>query len=248
MRRWLAALSPACGVARAVAIGAILLGVNLSRAQSSTMFEVATIKASGEDSAPFGINRTPGQFAASNSPLAFLIKWAYDLDDGRLIGSTRALESARFDILAKIPNRELAPGELRLMMQALLAERFTLRIHKETRELSSYTLVTDGGGAKLHFVEAEGGFGQNPFQMTDRGRIVGTKVTTDMLAKVLAAQVGRPVEDLTGIKRPFDFTLEWTPDGDSTPGAQQGLADGRNRPSILTAIREQLGLRMESRK
>ncbi|MEO8369412.1 MAG: TIGR03435 family protein [Candidatus Solibacter sp.] len=210
-------------------------------------FEVAAIKASTLDSPPMGIKRTQAQFATSNTSLAFLIRWAYDLDERRLIGA-KNLDSARFDILAKIPTAELLPGQLRLMMRALLAERFQLRVHKENRELSTYALAVDKAGPKLHYVDLGEGFGQNPFKMTDHGRLVDTKVTAAMLAKVLAEQLGDPVEDATGLTRPFDFVLEWAPDALlAEPGAQPS-SPIMNRPSLSAALRDQLGLRLVTRR
>jgi uncharacterized protein (TIGR03435 family) len=219
-------------------------------AQKPASFEVASIKPSDSNSPPMAIHRTRGQFAASNTPLPFLIRWAYDLDEDRLIGVPRGLDSAKFDIVAKIPDENLAPGQLQRMMQSLLAERFRLRIHRETREISLYVLVTDKDGPKVHFVEIGEGIGPNPFSMTDRGRLVGTRVTAEMLARVLAGQIGRPVADLTGIKTPFDFTLEWNPDMDlpAGAGAQPESDTSRNRPSIFTAISEQLGFKLSSRR
>jgi uncharacterized protein (TIGR03435 family) len=216
--------------------------------QMPPAFEVAAIKASTMDSPPMGIKRTQAQFATSNTSLAFLIRWAYDLDEGRLAGVPKNLDSTRFDIVAKIPSGELLPGQLRLMMQSLLAERFQLRVHKENRELSTYTLAVDKAGPKLHFVDLGEGFGLNPFKMTDRGRLVGTKVTVAMLAKVVAEQLGNPVEDATGLSRPFDFVLEWTPDALlAGPGAPPS-SPIMNRPSISAALRDQLGLRLVTRK
>ena len=75
-------------------------------------------------------------------------------------------------------------------MQSLLKERFKLILHNETRELTTYLLVVDKT-PKFHVVDASGGFSSNPFNMTDRGRITGTKVTAEMLAKVLSGQVKR---------------------------------------------------------
>jgi uncharacterized protein (TIGR03435 family) len=228
----------------------VLLFIAALHGQKPASFEVASIKPSNSNSPPMAINRTRGQFATSNTSLPFLIRWAYDLDEDRLIGVPRGLESATFDIVAKTPDGNLAPGQLQLMMQSLLAERFRLRIHKETREISSYVLVTDKDGPKVHFVDLGEGFGQNPFSMTDRGRLVGSKVTAEMLAKVLAGQIGRPVADLTAIKTPFDFTLEWNPDMDlpAGAGAQPESSAGRNRSSIFTAISEQLGFKLNSRR
>ena len=229
--------------------GVVLLIATL-HGQKSASFEVASIKLSDSNSPPMGIRRTRGQFATSNTPLPFLIRWAYDLDEDRLIGVPRGLDSAKFDIVAKVPDENLVLGQLELMMQSLLAERFRLRIHRETREMSSYVLVTDKDGPKVHFVDLGEGIGQNPFGMTGRGRLVGTKVTAEMLAKVLAGQVGRPVADLTGIKAPFDFTLEWNPDMDLPAGAaaEPESSTSRNRPSIFTAITEQLGFKLNSHR
>jgi uncharacterized protein (TIGR03435 family) len=154
----------------------------------------------------------------------------------------------RFDISAKIPpDLKLIPNvTLRLMMQNLLADRFKLRVHQEMRELQSYALVKEKAGPRVRFVDPSQPVGMNPFNMTDPGRIVGTRVTAEMLAKVLAEQLKRPVQDLTGITMPFDFTLEWMPDSfadqSDTPGANS------NRASIFTSLREQLGFSLNSGK
>jgi uncharacterized protein (TIGR03435 family) len=216
-------------------------------------FEVATVKRSTSESGPMAIRRTPGQFSTSNTSLRFLIRWAYDVDEYRLVGTPSGLDSTAFDILAKIPKEEKSiPGQtLRLMMQSLLSERFNLRVHRETRELSSYTLVVDKDGPKVNFVDLGEGIGQNPFSMTDRGHLAGKKVTADMLAKVLSDQLHRPVEDATGLKKPFDFVLDWMPESAdlaAIQGAPPAWENAANHPTIFTAIREQLGFRLNSRK
>jgi uncharacterized protein (TIGR03435 family) len=207
-------------------------------------FEIATVKPSTPESGPIAIKRTPGLFQTFSTPISFLIRWAYDLDEDRLIGSNGRLDSQPFDIVAKIPEGPLAPGQLKLMMQSLLTERFKLRIHRETRTLQIYALEAMKSGLKVRFVDPEGGIAQDPFKMTDRGRIVGTGVTADMLAKVLAAQIGRTVKDETGITRRFDFVLEWSPDLVNPPALQ----DQPSRLSIFSAVQEQLGMRLEARR
>jgi uncharacterized protein (TIGR03435 family) len=213
--------------------------------EAAPAFEVATIKPSTEKSLPIGIRRTEGQFTTSNTSVAFLIRWAYNLDERRLIGTTAKLESLHYDIVAKMPAGELHSGQLERMMQALLAERFQLRVHKEMKDLSTYTLAVDKDAPKLSFVELGDGFGQSPFKKTGIGRLVGTKVTAEMLAKVLSNEIGRPIEDTTGIKQPFDFVLEWAPDVDEAHPLPPMVA---KRASLFTAIREQLGLRLVSHK
>src|SRR5262245_18713599 len=107
-------------------------------------FEVATIKPSGPESPPISIQRLPGgRLVTSNTPLPMLIQWAYQLDEGRLLGVPAGLSSLRFDVVAKAPEQEPAPGRMGLMMRALLAERFKLAVHQETREMVSYTLVSE---------------------------------------------------------------------------------------------------------
>jgi uncharacterized protein (TIGR03435 family) len=215
---------------------------------SHPAFDVASIKPTPSNGGQPGINRSAGQFSTSNLSLPFLIQWAYDVDEDRLVGLPKGFDSVRFDITAKIPpDQKLIPNvTLRLMMQNLLVDRFKLRVHREMRDLQSYALVKEKAGPKVRFVDPSQPVGMNPFNMTDPGRIVGTRVTAEMLAKVLAGQLKRPVEDLTGITMPFDFTLEWMPD--SIAGQSDTVGANSNRASLITALREQLGFRLNSRK
>jgi uncharacterized protein (TIGR03435 family) len=206
-------------------------------------FEVATIKPSGVDSPPQSIRRLPGgRLVTTNTPLPVLIAWAYSVDDGRLFGVPKGLDRAGFDVVAKAAESEPAPGQMQLMMRTLLAERFKLVTHPETRELTAYELVNDAGGPKVRVVEPGDRPDSNPFAMSGAGRLTGTRVTADMLAKVLSNQLGRPVKNATGFTSAFDFTLTWTPDT-VTPAV-----DDPQRPSLLTAVREQLGFRLVANK
>ncbi|HWF10883.1 MAG TPA: TIGR03435 family protein [Bryobacteraceae bacterium] len=211
----------------------------------SPAFEVASIRPA--DSAhTMSINRSGNRISFSNYSLAMLIEWAYNIRGDRLLGKTKGLESVRYDVEAVTPQQPLPPGQLYLMMRTLLAERFNLAVHNETRELTHYEMIVDKGGAKIHPQPPDGPPGQNPFSMTARGHLSGTKITADMLAKVLTDQSGRFVEDHSGINGVFDFTLDWTPD-------TAGLSDepepsSRNAPSLFTAVREQLGFRLDARK
>ena len=171
-----------------------------------------------------------------------LIQWAYQLDEGRLLGVPAGFNSLRFDVVAKAPEPEPVPGRMQLMMRALLAERFTLVMHHETRELVAYTLVSEPGGPKVRAVTTDEPAAPNPFRMSDSGTLIGTRVTADMLATVLSNQLGRPVQNKTGLTGVFDFTLRWAPDTGVAPG------DGQDRPSLFTAIREQLGFRLVAGK
>ena len=207
-------------------------------AQSATdlpAFELATVRPSGPQSGPMSIQLLPGgRLVTSNIPLEMLVSWAFRLDDGRLFGAPKGAD-ARFDVVAQAPTRELARGEVYLMMQRLLADRFKLATHRETRQLTAYTLVVDDRGLALKVRPLEPA-GSNPFRMSAAGVLTGMGVTADMLATVLSSQLGRPVTNKTGVAGVFDFTLQWTPDDRAAPDA--------DRPSLMTAIREQLGLRL----
>ena len=126
------------------------------------------------------------------------------------------------------------------MMQSLLADRFGLIFHREQRTSSFFALTLDKGGPKMKISEMPPGPANNTFGMNQPGRLRGTNVTAAMLANVLSNQTGRSVQDFTGLNGIFDFSLNWAPDGVSQDDSVTAL------PSLSTALREQLGLRLES--
>ena len=131
------------------------------------------------------------------------------------------------------------------MLQALLAERFQMRVLRETKELPVYALVVGKSGPQLHEAEGAG----NGMRI-GRGRVTTQAISMEPFAKNLGKLLGRTVVDRTGLEGKFAFTLEWTPD----PGQPMGLlgpspasADDSG-PSIFTALQEQLGLKLEPQK
>ena len=229
----------------ALAAIAILGCCEIGAAQRDSLpaFEVATIKPSGPESPPISIQRLPGgRLVTSNTPLPMLIQWAYQLDESRLLGVPSGLGSLRFDVVAKSPEPEPVAGRMQLMMRALLAERFKLAVHHETRDLVAYTLVSESGGPNVRAVTSDEPADPNPFKMSDSGTLSGARITADMLATVLSNQLGRPVQNKTAFQGRFDFTLRWAPDTGVAPG------DGQDRPSLFTALREQLGFRLVAQR
>jgi uncharacterized protein (TIGR03435 family) len=122
-----------------------------------------------------------------------------------------------------------------------LAERFQLKLHRETKEVPMYALVAGKGGSKLKEVE----FGHSSTS-AGPGHVTAQKIPMAKLADFLSGQLGSPVTDMTGMKGFFDFTLEWTPD--ARPSEVGGATDSVPGASIFTALQEQLGLKLESRK
>lgn len=211
----------------------------------SPAFDVASIRPA-DPGHTMSINRSGNRISFSNYSLEMLIEWAYDIRSDRLLGKPKGLDSVRYDIEAATPQQPLPPHGLYLMMRTLLAQRFKLAVHTETRELTHYEMVVDKGGAKIHPEPLAGPAGQNPFSMTARGHLTGTKVSAAMLATVLTDQAGRFVEDHTGLNGVFDFKLDWTPD--ATAPSDDPDPSSRSAPSLFTALREQLGFRLDARK
>ena len=232
------------GAIHLTALAIVVLGLACPvRAQSTTpAFEVATVRASGPDSVAMSLQRQPGgRLVTSNTPLTFLINWAFSLDDGRLVGAPKGADSTRFDIVAKAAAENPGPGQLQMMMRALLAERFGLVVHTEKRNRNAYTLLVAQGALKLTLVNPPETADSNPFSMTTPGVLRGRHVTADMLAKALSSQLGEPVENMTRLTGSFDFTLQWRADAADVP-------DDGTRASLFTAIQEQLGLRLDARR
>ena len=131
-----------------------------------------------------------------------------------------------------------------MRIQSLLADRFQLRIHKETREEQVYSLVVAKNGPKFKvskFDDSALETGLMPGLKTHPYELAGTSAGIHLLTEELSRRLGRKVIDQTGLDGEYNFDLRWAPDvgdGDSPP-------DG---PSIFTAVQEQLGLKLESGK
>ena len=245
-------------------------------------FEVASVRPNKADDGRVTIGMQPGgRFTATNVPLRLLIRTAYQLQDFQVVGGPGWISSERFDAVAKAegdlapaPMLSGAPGRLQVMLQSLLAERFKLAAHRETREMPIYSLVLarDDGrlGPRLQKSEAEcsppgssrgRGGPSAPPAAGDRlrcgmrfgpGQLTGGGLPLPQLAATLSQSVQRIVVDRTGLAGNFDYELTWTPDqmpqGPPPPGAPAPPSIDPNGPSIFTALQEQLGLKLEAER
>ena len=187
---------------------------------------------------------------------------AYGLPGNRIIDGPKWLDTTRFDIDAKMDDsvadhlRTLAHGPRRLetqaMFQQLLADRFKLAVHWETRELPVYTLTVAKKGPKLQPTkEATEGSGTSSHNNGLGSEFTAKGVTLPELAgaltQELSRELGRDIIDKTEIKGRYDLTLKWTtPDAGAAPDNPASSAD--SGPSIFTALQEQLGLKLEPAK
>jgi uncharacterized protein (TIGR03435 family) len=247
------------------AVGALLLGgpiaVGLlnapqghaqSRAQDGAepAFEVASVKPNKTGLRGGQLNTDPGRLTITNVSLRTCIKAAFGLQNYQLSGGTASIEDELYDIDAKAGG-SVGDDQLMLMLRRLLADRFKLKFHRESKEMQGYALVVAKNGPKLHEVEPAGkGWSRNRV-----GGIDGQEVSLARLAEILAGRLGHPVVERTGIKGVFDLKLSWAPDsatvGNTAENKEAPAVDSMSDPSgpsIFSALQEQLGLRLEARK
>ncbi|HXE64027.1 MAG TPA: TIGR03435 family protein [Bryobacteraceae bacterium] len=195
----------------------------------------------------------------------YLIQIAYSVKDFQILDAPGWLDADRYNIAVKVSSGDSVPdkpvteltdaerqagGErLRAMLRSLLADRFQLKTHRETRESPIYVLTVARSGVRLRSSTSDISGGLR----AGRGVLAGSHTDIAFFAQTLAQIVGRPVVDQTGLGGKYDFELKWTPDmsaaaepfGDA--GRPQSSAD-TNSPNIFTAIQEQLGLKLSSGK
>jgi uncharacterized protein (TIGR03435 family) len=189
------------------------------------------------------IQTSPGTVTMRNVTLISCLRWAYGVQRYQIVDTGAGLGwvgSERYDILAKSEGAA-ADDQLKLMLQTLLADRFHMAIRRETRNIAVFALTAAKGGPK--FLESEGE-GKTELKPLPAG-VAARFATMADLANVLAGRLETPIVDETGLKGRYDFTIDVSSFvGDPTvPGPVQDMA-----AVLLTALREQLGLRLESKK
>ena len=227
----------------------ILLSLQgFSQSVVSPVFEVASIKPSDPNGLSAPLDISPNKFGARGVPLNVLIQWAYDVRDFQLTGGPDWLTSARFDVQAKT-EKPISQGQMRRMLQELLADRCHLQLHRDTKEFSGYELTVAKNGSKLK--PAAENAGRNNIQIRLGGILDGRAAPMATLAGALTILVERPVLDKTGLDGNYDFKLEYDPSTVFSREAALGTPPVASAPgagSIFTALQEQLGLRLDSRK
>jgi uncharacterized protein (TIGR03435 family) len=239
-------------------------------------FDVASIKPNHGGTNLFRIRAEPGRFVANNATPRFLLQYAYRVKDAQIVGAPSWIDSEHYDIEAKVDdssgdaqrklNRDEEGTQLRLMLQSLLADRFKLTLHHDTKELPLYALVVAKNGPRLHESAAapddpaplgpptpNGPQPRNSMRMMGRGNLSINAGNLDMFTELLSHQLGLLIVNKTGLKGNYDFTLKWTPDEGQGqmpggPPADTAPPADASGPSIFTALQEQLGLKLESQK
>ena len=201
-------------------------------------FEVVSIKPADPNEHGSSGRTTPGTFEMRNTTLKTLVRAAYALNEYQLEGGPKWLDSDRFNVVAKFPAG--VPRDQTLhMLQAMLAERFHLEIHRVTKTLPEFALVIAKGGPKI----PEASEDDRNRQRSDQGdrQIRGWGMPVSSLAQMLISAVGAPVIDRTGLEGKYTFKLAFAP-------LQGTPRDDEPLPTIFTVLQEQLGLKLEAIK
>jgi bla regulator protein blaR1 len=240
----------------------VILALAAASLFAQKSFEVASIKPNAENDHRVMFRILPGGgFSATGTNLRMLIMQAYNVKDFQVTGGPGWMISDRYDVNAKAEatTERVSPDTFRPMLQSLLAERFQLKFHKETKEMPVYALVAGKGPHKMKASETPAGANPQQRQMMRIGRGQANLQGTTMagLAQLLSQQLGRPVIDKTGIQGTFDVEMHWTPEpgqgggpfGGGAPPPPDAIAQSdTSGPSIFTAVQEQLGLKLDSTK
>lgn len=231
------------GVAAIFGVAAMRWRAGWGQTATAPQFDVSTVKpseaATGDSS---GINTRAGVVDARNVTLQRCIIGAYSVGPHQVLGGPDWVYADRWDIMGKADQPIGDDNILNQMLQRLLADRFQLALHHDSKVLPAYVLEADKKGPKME--KAEGGDSSTNTETGRRGRVSIDAKNTDMdlLAQVLARKMDLPVVNQTGLTGIFNFKLHWTPD------SLQGEEQTGDEVSIFTALQEQLGLQLRSAK
>lgn len=229
----------------------LILG-ELSAQQPTNMpqtFAVATIKPSLSDAIPLTQIRG-NRFATERATFVDVFKYAFNVHPDQVVGGPDWIRVQKFDILAD-PETEKRPtsDQMKALVQQLLIERFHLVMHQERKVLSVYALVKAADAPKLTKSTADPS-GIPVVAYDPRGELrVGNATMANLAVFLQRFVLDRPAIDQTNIVGHFDASLRWTPDNlraGSSPEDQR--LDATSSPTLFTAIKEQLGLKLQPTK
>jgi uncharacterized protein (TIGR03435 family) len=234
-------------------------GSTLSNTRTSiTRFAVASVRPDDRNDGKWRADFESDGYVARGVTVFQLLQDAFGLfEDGRIFGLPKWAETQVFDVNAKVDEDEqiqykrLGLEDRRLLLQALLAERFKLITHRELRERPVYVLVLAKSGPRLHesiinLHPSVAGMG-GTITRGKPGQLTVEWEDMDYFARYLSGVVDRHVVNQTGLNGHYDFSLDWKPDAGSG-GASSIIVDDSAGPSIFTALREQLGLELKAAK
>jgi uncharacterized protein (TIGR03435 family) len=233
------------------AIAVVVVPIAFSQPSAAPKLEVASVKLLSETellrSKPDSGGAISGnRISVSAMSVAALVRTAYNVRVYQISGGPGWIDNDRYDIAAKAEGDGiLTPDQARQLFQLVLADRFQLTFHRETRDLPIYQLVVVKNGPRLK-VSDIAKFSMRFTPGPSQSQLTVSRGTMQQLCVTLSSQVGAPVMDMTGLAGGFDFKLEFVPENlAADPSSLNSDAGG---PSIFRAVEEQLGLKLKSSK
>ena len=226
-------------------------------------FDVASVKEDKSADGGMEWRSTDDGFSAKNLSLKGLISTAYNINSDLISGGPSWVDSTGYDLNAKVSGEDVAAlqkltGEQRnVMLQPVLADRFKLKVHFETKMLPIYDLEIAKNGPKLATSSAPKFDKNKPrdpavkyagTMMTRPGSFTAYGTEVSVLAGQLAYIIGHPVIDKTGLTGIYDFDLKYAKPEEQGGSGKTDNGSAEQAPSIFTALQEQLGLKLQSTK
>jgi uncharacterized protein (TIGR03435 family) len=213
-------------------------------------FDVASVTENGTGSLDGVFRRQPGRFTVSNLSLEWIIRNAYGIQEYQLVNAP-SWTTRRYDIVATFAAPDASADEVRMMLQRLLADRFGLRVHREERRLTVYALTPARPGVlgpKLTPSPSHADCAVAPPAAPQCRRFMTTFFIKGLwsmtqLARSLEQVMGAPVVDRSSMTGVFDIDLQW---GSGNIGEVITTIGVDQQAALLTAMREQLGLKLET--
>jgi len=222
--------------------------LQIERDPRQIQFEVSSVRPDPSSDLVSSFWFTPDGLYIKGFPLHAILHTAFlglhEYGDDRLIGEPGWVKSDRYDIQAKVDEaqvarwKNLSVDQQRQALQAMIAELFSLRYHRESRISSVYVLSIAKGGPCFKLVPTSQG--PHMFAPLEPGNMQSHSTYMWQLIEELENQLNCIVRDETGLDKTYDYTLEWAPDD---PAHAES-----SRPSLFTALKEQLGLKLEMQK
>jgi uncharacterized protein (TIGR03435 family) len=213
-------------------------------------FEVASVKPVGRPVGPNSIllRILPGRLNVNAAALRQITGLAYAIQRVRVEGGPGWMDTELYDIVAKAEDPAASVDQIRAMLQTLLADRFKLVVHRETKELDVYSLVVGKNGSKLQEAKEEEKTGFSPGMGRTGPQWAFQKMPIAGLVNTLANMMGSPVLDKTDLKGFYNFKLEFTDPRFQRPGNPNEPQSLDAAPDLFGALQEQLGLKLEKKK
>jgi uncharacterized protein (TIGR03435 family) len=202
-------------------------------------FDVVSVRPNTTGAGRSSERTNSGHVMAENITPSSMIQQAFGIRPSQIEGAPGWIETDKYDLNATTgTTKDLNDVELQPYWESLLATRFRMKYHRETKETQIYSLTVAKGGARMTENTAGGDTSTHLTNNAQHSSLTSTHISMPNFAGLLAKKLDRTVLDKTALTGAYDLKLEWSPD----------LSTDTGSASIFTALQDQLGLKLESGK